>query len=150
MGFFTHLEKSTHPRVLKSGENFTGCDLVVRLNDLTDTGYVLYIQNGYLETLEGYTWDCFDWPESVDSFQVEKALASTDTNTWLAPDWPASMGDPELELKMLKDFCALLNEVFCRQICKKFISNTTKIVTLLRPRYSTNKYDLSLGTRHAV
>jgi hypothetical protein len=42
-----------------------------------ETGYVVYVDNGYLTTIEGYTYGD-DWPESIGSFELYELKPGTE------------------------------------------------------------------------
>lgn len=70
MGFLTHLEPSEETRLFEEGVALRWGQVGARLNTpKIETGYVVYVDNGYLRTLEGYTYGD-DWPESIDSFEL--------------------------------------------------------------------------------
>jgi hypothetical protein len=68
VGFLTDLRPTLN--IFLSGTSFTGGNVDVRINETIDTGYVLYIKNGYLEAIEGYTYGGDLWPSKIECFRL--------------------------------------------------------------------------------
>jgi hypothetical protein len=67
-GFFTDLSKNDILKVDKNGVEEIWGEVGAKLNDDSiDSGYLLYIRDGYIETIEGYTYGD-DWPEDIYNF----------------------------------------------------------------------------------
>jgi hypothetical protein len=76
-GFYTALRVDRHiaPSEFKERELIQGVH--VSCPELQHgAGFILYIQNGYLHSLEGYTFVDEQWPEKISSFQVSSSEAS--------------------------------------------------------------------------
>ena len=72
MGFLTHLEPSEETRLFEEGVALRWGQVGARLNTpKIETGYVVYVDNGYLSTIEGSTYG-EDWPESIDSSELSE------------------------------------------------------------------------------
>ncbi len=69
VGFFTTLEPS---KVLISNfsKNFTGGRVGAIINNRIDVGFVMYIEGGCLDTIEGHIFGDELWPEKIDSFEI--------------------------------------------------------------------------------
>ncbi len=69
VGFFTRLEPS---KVLISNfsKNFTGGRVGAIINNRIDVGFVMYIKDGFLKTIEGHIFGDELWPEKIDSFEI--------------------------------------------------------------------------------
>ncbi len=68
VGFITNLNKSPKLNVGTSHDSYKWGNLGAKLNSSIDTGYLLYVENGCLNTIEGYTYT-EDWPDDI--FQIE-------------------------------------------------------------------------------
>lgn len=69
VGFLTEFEPSQEVKLFADGVSLRWGKIGARLNARLETGYVLYVDNGYLTTIEGYTFGD-DWPESITSFEL--------------------------------------------------------------------------------
>ena len=70
-GFFTNFEVPANtPHV----EKLTSCsfgDVIASINGSTfDFGFVLFLKDGMLSCLEGYTW-ADAWPETIESYELK-------------------------------------------------------------------------------
>jgi hypothetical protein len=68
VGFVTDLELSVKLQVSEKSESYKWSDLGAKLNSSIDTGYLVYVENGYVTAIEGYTY-VEDWPCSI--FKIE-------------------------------------------------------------------------------
>jgi hypothetical protein len=77
VGFFTTFEvPASAPRAPCSGRAFG--DVTARLDGLAHgAGFVLFLENGHLVMLEGYSYD-EEWPDEITGFEVSYASAERD------------------------------------------------------------------------
>lgn len=69
VGFIVTLKQSEKLKVDDAGESYKWGDLGAKLNSSLDTGYLFYVENGYLVSIEGYTY-AEDWPDSISEIEV--------------------------------------------------------------------------------
>jgi len=70
-GFYTTLKVDSHVLPSESKERQLVQGAHVSCPELEHgAGFILYIQDGYLHMLEGYTFVDDQWPENVSSFKV--------------------------------------------------------------------------------
>jgi hypothetical protein len=70
VGFLTRLEPTEETKLFEDGVTLRWGQVGARVNaPKVETGYVVYVDDGYLRTIEGYTYGD-DWPETVDSFEL--------------------------------------------------------------------------------
>jgi len=70
VGFLTHLEPSAETKLFEDGVKLRWGQVGARLNiPKVETAYVLYVDEGYLTTIEGYTYGD-SWPDPIDSFEL--------------------------------------------------------------------------------
>ena len=69
VGFSVNLKKSEKLKVGDTSESYIWGDLGAKLNSSLDTGYLFYVENGYLISIEGYTY-AEDWPDSISEIEV--------------------------------------------------------------------------------
>ncbi|NWJ40973.1 MAG: hypothetical protein HXX12_08370 [Geothrix sp.] len=73
VGFFTKLEismKSPIPSLLK-GKDFVISDVIVQMNGLeSGAGFNLFVTDGVLDTLEGYTFQ-ESWPDILQIIKID-------------------------------------------------------------------------------
>jgi len=69
VGFFVNLKKSEKLKIGEFNESYKWGCLGARLNSSIDTGYLFYVENGYLTSIEGYTY-AEDWPDSISKIEV--------------------------------------------------------------------------------
>ncbi len=70
VGFLTEFEPSEELKLFADGVTLRWGKVGARLNaSKIETGYVVYVDNGYLTTIEGYTYG-EEWPERIDSFEL--------------------------------------------------------------------------------
>lgn len=69
-GFLTEFERSDWLKLFHDGFSLRWGKVGARLNELgIDTGYVVYIDDGYVSTVEGYTYG-EEWPFEVVDIQL--------------------------------------------------------------------------------
>ncbi len=68
VGFMTELNISEKLRIGDRSKSYKWGHLGAKLNNSIDTGYLLYIEGGYLNTIEGYTY-AEDWPNQI--YEIE-------------------------------------------------------------------------------
>jgi hypothetical protein len=67
-GFVTWLKPNQ--LIVENGpSSFTGGRIGARLNGNLEAGFVVYIKEGYIHALEGYTYG-EEWPEEIKSFDL--------------------------------------------------------------------------------
>jgi hypothetical protein len=70
VGFLTELTPSDELRLFGPGVNFRWGRVGARLNAASiETGYIVYVDDGYVTTVEGYTYGD-QWPSSVEQFEL--------------------------------------------------------------------------------
>ncbi|MEM7174422.1 MAG: hypothetical protein AAF443_00630 [Chlamydiota bacterium] len=69
VGFITDLKESLKLKVGKNNESYKWGHLGAKINSNIDTGYLLYLENGYIKTIEGYTYS-EEWPENIVQIEV--------------------------------------------------------------------------------
>lgn len=68
VGFFTYFEKSEKLKVGNDAETYTFSKLGAKINQTLETGYLLYVKRGYIESLEGFTYG-EPWPKNIDRIE---------------------------------------------------------------------------------
>jgi hypothetical protein len=69
-GFLTEFEQSQELKLFEDSVSLRWGKVGARLNvSKLETGYVVYVDNGYLTTVEGYTYGD-EWPDSIDSIDL--------------------------------------------------------------------------------
>lgn len=68
-GFFTDFNESQKLKISNNPESYKWGHLGAKLNLGIDTGYLPYIENGYVKSIEGYVYDGH-WPENINEIQV--------------------------------------------------------------------------------
>lgn len=69
-GFLTEFEKCQALKLFPDGTSLRWGNVGVRLNaEKLETGYVVYVDDGYLTTIEGYTYG-EEWPEAIHAMEV--------------------------------------------------------------------------------
>lgn len=69
VGFMTCLHRYDELKVSSRDLSFKWGNVGAILNSEIDTGYLLYINDGYLAVIEGYTYDD-DWPKEINSLDL--------------------------------------------------------------------------------
>ena len=69
-GFLTEFARSRELKLFEDGVYLQWGKVGARLNAAKlETGYLVYIDDGYLTTVEGYTYG-EEWPGEVDQFEL--------------------------------------------------------------------------------
>lgn len=69
-GFLTELQRSPELRLFEDGVSIRLGTIGARLNrTMTETGYVVYVDDGYVTSVEGYTYGD-EWPTEVETFEL--------------------------------------------------------------------------------
>jgi len=69
-GFLTQLKNCDELKVSATNRSFKWGKLGAKLNsEKIETGYLIYIENGYIDAIEGYTYG-EDWPEEIDEIEM--------------------------------------------------------------------------------
>ncbi|WP_259779553.1 hypothetical protein [Aestuariispira ectoiniformans] len=70
VGFFTEFAPSEQLLICANDYSRAhSSNLVLRLNSNVDSGYILYIEGGYLKHIEGFAFD-YDWPTHIDDIET--------------------------------------------------------------------------------
>jgi len=70
VGFLTDFHRSDELKLFDEGVSLRWGKIGVRLNaSRTDSGYLVYVDEGYLKTIEGYTYG-EDWPVEIEQMEV--------------------------------------------------------------------------------
>lgn len=69
VGFFTYFSIPNDAPVLSGAPAFHVGDVGAKLNGALEVGFVLFIRDGRLHHLEGFTYDD-PWPDVVTSFEL--------------------------------------------------------------------------------
>lgn len=69
-GFLTKLTRSDGAKLFADEQSFVWGKVGARLNrERLHTGYLVYVEHGWLTALEGYTYG-EDWPSLVEEYEV--------------------------------------------------------------------------------
>jgi hypothetical protein len=69
-GFLTEFEPSRELKVLGEGVDLRWGKVGARLNaQKVETGYLVYVDGGYITTVEGYTYGV-PWPDRIDGIEL--------------------------------------------------------------------------------
>jgi hypothetical protein len=69
-GFLTELEPSDELRLFDSGVSLRWGEVGARLNaSKVETGYLVYVDDGYVTAVEGYTYG-EPWPDAIDEIEL--------------------------------------------------------------------------------
>lgn len=69
-GFLTEFERSKELHLFSDGTSFQWGKIGARLNaSKLETGYVVYVDGGYITAVEGYTYGD-PWPERVEEIEL--------------------------------------------------------------------------------
>jgi len=72
-GFFTTFKKLECLRVADSKQSYDCEGFGAKLNkEKILAGFIFYIEKGYLETLEGFTYGLQEWPDSIVCYEFFK------------------------------------------------------------------------------
>lgn len=69
VGFIVEFEKSEKLKVCGVNESCKFGGLGAKLNCSIDTGYLFYVEKGFLTSIEGYTY-AEDWPDSISEIDI--------------------------------------------------------------------------------
>lgn len=70
IGFLTDFEPAEELRLFDSGVSLRWGKVGARLGSLkVDTGYLVYVDDGYITTVEGYTYG-EDWPADIEPIEL--------------------------------------------------------------------------------
>ena len=70
VGFLTEFERSKELKLFDDGFSLRWGKLGARLNaSKLETGYLVYVDNGYVTTIEGYTYGD-EWPDQVENIEL--------------------------------------------------------------------------------
>lgn len=69
VGFLTEFERFEQLKIGEEYETYKFGDLGARVNISVDTGYLIYVENGFVVAVEGYTYGD-DWPDEISSIEV--------------------------------------------------------------------------------
>lgn len=71
IGFMTEFERDEALRLFDEPKSLRWSKAAARLNsDQMETGYIVYVDNGYLTSLEGFTYGGAEWPKEVTEAEV--------------------------------------------------------------------------------
>jgi hypothetical protein len=71
IGFVTDVQKDENVRLLDDARSVRWCKVAARLNDeQIETGYVVYVDGGYLSGLEGFTYGGQQWPLRIGKLDL--------------------------------------------------------------------------------
>ncbi len=70
-GFYVDFFIPQNAQRISANPSFEISDVIGKLNDgKLDVGFVLFIKNGVLSMLEGFTYGSDEWPEKISDFQL--------------------------------------------------------------------------------
>ena len=69
VGFMSYLCTESAPVIDVELNSFNWGKVGIKINNSIDTGYLLYIEGGYITAIEGYTYD-EEWPKSVTKIEL--------------------------------------------------------------------------------
>ena len=69
VGFLTDLERSELLKIGEGNETYKFGDLGAKINTSIDTGYLIYVENGFVDAIEGYTY-ADDWPDEISTIDI--------------------------------------------------------------------------------
>lgn len=72
VGFITELEKHAELKIGKCDESYSGGEVGAMLNSEVDSGYLFCIKNGYISSIEGYTFGD-TWPDEISSVKTYRS-----------------------------------------------------------------------------
>lgn len=81
VGFLTEFERSEELKLFDDDVSFRWGKVGARLNtSKVETGYLVYVDDGYLTTIEGYTYGD-EWPERIEQIEVYELKSDTELMT---------------------------------------------------------------------
>ena len=69
-GFFTYFKTGGKLQIGDDKAKFVGGGLGAKLNQNIDTGYCFFVEEGYLDMLEGYCYGEQEWPENITTIEI--------------------------------------------------------------------------------
>jgi hypothetical protein len=93
VGFFIHFDVPQEATRLPGNPTIRFGDVIAEIEGLQHgAGFVLFIDNGVLAMLEGYTYD-EPWPEKVSTYKLKYTSGKTRDYTALRriPGWPSQL-----------------------------------------------------------
>ena len=70
-GFFTFINNDSKLKVSHEEKSYKWGKLGAKINNNCDVGFLIYIDNGYITTIEGYTYD-IEWPNNIIDVEFYK------------------------------------------------------------------------------
>ncbi|MEX0923094.1 MAG: hypothetical protein WDZ84_09975 [Rhodovibrionaceae bacterium] len=70
VGFLTEFKKVKELNISNLMTKFTGGSVEARLNKNIETGYLIYVNEGHIASVEGYTYGDDLWPDKIHSIEV--------------------------------------------------------------------------------
>ena len=65
VGFLTHLKKDPLLKITDENESYEWGKIGAKINDnKIDIGFLIYVKNGFIDAIEGYTYDR-EWPSEI-------------------------------------------------------------------------------------
>ncbi len=68
VGFFVDLELTEKLKCENEGKSYSGGEIGAVINSAIDTGYLIYVEEGYIRTIEGYTFE-EEWPDNITDIE---------------------------------------------------------------------------------
>ncbi len=68
VGFLTYIEKTNLLRIIEQKKSFKYGKIGAKLNYDIEVGFLIYIDEGYIMTIEGYTYDVA-WPNKIEKIE---------------------------------------------------------------------------------
>lgn len=69
-GFITHFARSNEARLFNEDASLRWGKVIGHLNENTDADFLIYIDDGYLTSIEGCTFGGESWPAEVSTFEL--------------------------------------------------------------------------------
>ncbi len=69
-GFFTYLDRSELLHVGSQTESYIWGEVAGKVNTSVITGYLIYIENGYVATIEGFSYGDNEWPQTIEEIEL--------------------------------------------------------------------------------
>jgi hypothetical protein len=80
-GFLTEFERSEELKLFDGGVSLRWGKVGARLNSSKlETGYLVYVDDGYVTTVEGYTYGD-EWPNQVEQIELYELKPGTELQT---------------------------------------------------------------------
>ena len=71
-GFFTEIAVSSQCESITLAEPGPLSNVICQINGVENFGeFLLYVKDGIITCLEGYTFGCESWPEGIEEFRCE-------------------------------------------------------------------------------